>query len=374
MSDGFDTKYDCIRETKTGFSVCKKVNGKPRLRKTYGTYLDAHDALLKYVGGNKSALDKNLIGKGRPNVKSTAKEKVKAPVTWRVLYDNAVRRNWRHQRTTTQKDHAVRTIDKYLGWDVEVKYFDQEAADALSEDLEIDGRSLDTVNKYMSSIRVMLKKGYERGLVKGHLPKLDHHRLAGERRINFFDYEEEKKIAFILRSIECDELSDLFIVLIETGMRTAECRFLQWRDVDLSDGVIRIWGIDPDGVGTKTGKSRRVPITKRAREILERRKKDNDDMHRRVFPNADKSSLRVAWDKVRVVIGNDSKDFIWYTTRHTCATRLIRAGVGLHVIQTWLGHSSIETTMRYIQFSPKELLGAASALDDARRNNKGDAE
>jgi len=354
VSDKFDTEYDCIRRTPTGYCVSKQVKGQPRLRKTYATALEARDALLDYVQGHRGVLARNV------------KVKVALPVTWRVLYENAVRRNWRHHRSTTQRDHAERTIRKYLGWDTEVKLFDQVAADTLAEDLEIDGRSLDTVNKYLSSVRVMLRKGHERGLVKGHLPKLDHHPQAGERRINFFDYEEEKRITFILRGTEFEEVADLFIIFIETGMRTSEGRFLQWRDVDLVDGVIRIWGVDPEGAGTKTGKSRRIPITKRAREILEKRKNENVNLHRRVFPNANKSTLRIAWYKVREVTGNDSKDFIWYTTRHTCATRLIRAGVGVHVIQTWLGHSSIETTMRYIQFSAKELLVAAIALDDAR--------
>jgi site-specific recombinase XerD len=54
-----------------------------------------------------------------------------------------------------------------------------------------------------------------------------------------------------------------------------------------------------------------------------------------------------------------------HTLRHTCASRLVQAGVDLYVVQKWLGHSTIVTTERYAHLSVENLEGAVSALEPA---------
>ncbi len=57
---------------------------------------------------------------------------------------------------------------------------------------------------------------------------------------------------------------------------------------------------------------------------------------------------------------NGDPQFIPYILRHTCASRLARNGVTMIII--WMGHSTTQTTARYIYFAPKDLRGAALAL------------
>jgi site-specific recombinase XerD len=60
------------------------------------------------------------------------------------------------------------------------------------------------------------------------------------------------------------------------------------------------------------------------------------------------AQLRYWFDKVKEATGlAGEKDFVLYACRHTCATRLVEAGVNLRVIQRWMGHKSIATTERY---------------------------
>jgi integrase len=55
-------------------------------------------------------------------------------------------------------------------------------------------------------------------------------------------------------------------------------------------------------------------------------------------------------------------DFHWHDLRHTFASRLAMAGVGLRAIQDALGHKSIAMTVRYSHLAPDFLLDVVERL------------
>lgn len=336
-----------ITKTATGWRVSKQVKPYPRLRTIVDTYEEAERLERLYELGE---LDMQKLNSGN-----------RQALTWKDLYNETCTGPWLHAKSKTQQENAYRIIESHLGWNVAAKEFSSEKAKKLCATLAKQGMAASTISKYMSAIRTMLKYVQKLQLINWELPFIPHYKATGSR-IRFFTYEEEATIVSYLRQAMKHEHADLFTLLIETGLRTSEAMYLKWHNVDMEQRLIQVWADE-----TKTGQSRRVPISQKAYEVLKARQSGPFEV--RVFPRVTKRTMRTAWDGVRKALDVWEADFIWYVTRHTCATRLIKAGVDVATIKEMLGHARIETTMRYIQFHPGMLTVAAKALDDARNAN-----
>ena len=106
---------------------------------------------------------------------------------------------------------------------------------------------------------------------------------------------------------------------------------------------------------TKTDSPRTIPMSEATTELA-------TELASGGIPTA--NMLRRHWEKARMELGlRDDDLFVFHTTRHTCATRLVDAGVYPFVIQEWLGHKSIETTLRYAHVRPENLDAALAKAD-----------
>jgi site-specific recombinase XerD len=66
-----------------------------------------------------------------------------------------------------------------------------------------------------------------------------------------------------------------------------------------------------------------------------------------------KASVQGAFRQAKLAAGIDKRGVSVYTLRHSYATHLLEAGVNIRVIQQYLGHAQLETTMIYLHLTHK---------------------
>ncbi len=215
------------------------------------------------------------------------------------------------------------------------------------------GNSNGTINRKLAIISKLLRYCEERGILDKR-PKLERVKEHG-KRLRWLSQEEEASFHTLFRLWGKDMHADALVVLVDTGLRNGELWRLEGRDVDLGGDFLTVWT-------NKTDLPRSIPMTKRVRAIIEKRVEVYGQG--RLFPGLTNPAFRLVWERARAQLGfSNDPDMVPYICRHTCASRLVQNGISLAVIQKWLGHKSIQMTMRYAVIAPDNLKEAARMLD-----------
>ena len=218
--------------------------------------------------------------------------------------------------------------------------FSQEALDDLVAKLRARGNSNATINRKISALRKLLRKSHRMGTIHS-LPEFKREKeRAG--RIRFLEDDEEDRLFSGVKLRSTDYLH-LAIFLVDTGARLGEALGLRWNDIH--NGRATFWL-------TKSGRSRSVPLTKRALEAVQAQ----SDKRRGPFTGIQAHKFRAAWNEAKAEIGLGSDaDVVPHILRHTCASRLVRGGVDIRRVQMWLGHQTLQMTMRYAHLATNDL-------------------
>ena len=113
---------------------------------------------------------------------------------------------------------------------------------------------------------------------------------------------------------------------------------------------------------SKNGRARTVPMTTRAYEVIERRRKTEHAKNKGPFSFWHRKEVPLTQLK-RVQKALGLEDIVIHTLRHTFASRLVQRGVHLKHVQELMVHNSINTTMIYAHLAPQDLEGAISVLN-----------
>jgi len=197
-------------------------------------------------------------------------------------------------------------------------------------------------NKF-ANVMSFLKANGIRGLVK----KNDWPRYTEEEPEIYEPEELDKLLA------ACDAEERLWYeFFLMTGMREQEVMYTYWSDINLVHATVGVSHKPDRGWTPKAYKEREIPIPAKLVKSLKARKAKADKTCGLVFPTAGCKPKLDFLDCLKAVAERaklDQDNFWLHKFRATFATRCLWAGVDLRTVQQWLGHSDMESTMRYLK-------------------------
>jgi integrase/recombinase XerD len=200
-----------------------------------------------------------------------------------------------------------------------------------------------TVWNKFSNIMSFLKAQGIRGLVnKNDWPRF----VEDEPEV----YEKEDLDKFFAA---CDTEERLwFEFFLMTGMREQEVMHSTWPDINLNRGAVAVRYKREYGFSPKNYKGREIPIPAKLVQSLKKWKaKANADCVL-LFPTSGCKPKMNFLDSCKAVAERaelNPDEFWLHKFRATFATWALWAGVDLRTVQLWMGHTDMESTMRYLK-------------------------
>jgi integrase/recombinase XerD len=172
---------------------------------------------------------------------------------------------------------------------------------------------------------------------------------------------EEELDIYRKASEECPEpVRTILLLLPETGMRIAEACSLRTQDITKKR---RVRGFLFRGKG---GKQRFIPLNTKASKLVDDYFENHHLGSEWLFNSNRGTPICPAairkWTR-KIKAAQDLQDLSPHLLRHTFATNALRGGMDLRTLQALMGHSSLETTARYLHPDAQMLFDALSALE-----------
>ena len=229
---------------------------------------------------------------------------------------------------------------------------------------EIYGESLSDrmVRACHTSCRKSLEKAVEENLIRTN-PAVDC-KLPPKKSKEMKVLTREEMQRFIIQA-KYDGFLELFILELSTGMRRGEILGLQWDDLNMQSGELKISRqvvilnsrIHISEPKTKSS-VRTIILPPDIVKLLAKYKKTVNSKW--LFPSPVKENMPRNPSAVRKILNRTlekagCKHIRFHDLRHTFATRLCESGMNIKLIQDILGHSDISTTMDIYTHVTKEI-------------------
>ena len=139
----------------------------------------------------------------------------------------------------------------------------------------------------------------------------------------------------------------LFLLMLRCGLRVSEACALSWQDVDWDAGTIRV----NNGKGLIDRIAYLAPDLEQTLRLWRARNPAAEFL----FPSRKAPTTHIKRAIVNLLmaqyleLAGITRQYSPHSLRHTFATQLLNAGVGLEVLKELLGHHSLQMTLRYAE-------------------------
>lgn len=277
----------------------------------------------------------------------------------RRTFDEAAERFVREHLTTLKPASAVRygVSLKNLALHFGGKMLDQIASAELSEfetRRRTDGVSSGTIRRDFACLSSMLTSCQDwEWIDDGKNPVPSYLRRRSKRglkeaagRTRYLTQQEE------VRLLECasDHTWKAIILAIDTGLRREELFSLKWDQVNQSRGIVRTTTM------TKSGRSRFVPLSDRARTILGTVTRYLDCPYVLVNPETRTRYVQMNKGLQAACRRAEIRGVRWHDLRRTAGCRWLQSGRSMEEVSILLGHSSVAVTESRYAFLEAESI------------------
>ncbi len=253
-----------------------------------------------------------------------------------------------------------------------------------------DGRKPSTVNRDLVCLKAALSKAVEWGLLDAHPLAMVKKAKVDDNPVPRYLSDDEAEMLYaalndreqriraertsanrwraargvpllpnMTKADYADHLKPMVLLSLNTGLRRGELFNLHWADINFQQKVLTV-----RGDGTKSGKTRHIPLNQFALEVLTRWQDQSGTESGLVFTgrtggkfdNVNKS-WREVLHQARIL------NFRWHDLRHTFASWLVMKSVDLNTVRELLGHSDLKMTLRYAHLAPEHKADAVSRLE-----------
>ena len=178
-----------------------------------------------------------------------------------------------------------------------------------------------------------------------------------------------REIKALIDTVKNIKHRTIIMLLYSSGLRVSEISHLKITDIDSKNMRIKV----VQGKGAKdryTLLSQQVLLELRAYYIIY---KPKEYLFNGSGPGRPVSvrSIQHLVQKALIQLGLDSKNYTVHTIRHSFATHLVDNGTDLHTVKELLGHSCLQTTMRYMPLTTKRIEGIVNPYDTLPQNKEG---
>lgn len=219
------------------------------------------------------------------------------------------------------------------------------------------GRSKATLARKLSALRTFFKFLQRREVVEGNPARLSPTPKVEKSLPRFLTVDEVFHLLeqaggeTTFRGRRDRAMLELFYA---GGLRLAELAGLSLKDLDMKEGLVRVWG--------KGAKERLAFLGKPAQEALQAYLPEREQfLHRKALAETalflNRRGGRLSTRGVARVVGRWSRiaglsgNLTPHGLRHSFATHLLEGQADLRVVQELLGHASISSTQRYLHLN-----------------------